>query len=232
MLERPAALTRARPAASADGGRSLLRWAHAARTPAGRVRRAIGWGDQRLLLALRTSGHSPALERTARALGAFGELGAGWTAIALTGSATRPAERNRWLTAATVAPAAILANYAVKILVGRERPLVEEHPPLARAPSKLSFPSAHSTSAVAAAIAIGRVAPGTRAPLYGLAAAICLGRPYLGMHYPTDVLAGVALGALIGRAYPLPAAATEAAPDRVPTEDLDAVPATPVAVPA
>jgi len=192
------------------------------------MRRAVGWADQRLLLAFRTGGHPPALERTAQALGAFGELGAGWTAIALTGAAAHPAERNRWLAAATVAPAAILANYVVKVVVGRERPLVEEHPPLARAPSKLSFPSAHSTSATAAAIAIGRVAPDTRVPLYGLAAAICLGRPYLGMHYPTDVLAGVALGTLIGRAYPLPATAA----DRAPTEDLDTVPATRVEVPA
>jgi len=232
VFERPAALASLRPVASADGGRSLLRWARAARTPAGRVRRAIGWADQRALLAFRTSGHSPALERAAQALGAFGELGAGWSAIALTGAAARPAERNRWLAAATVAPAAILTNYAVKVLVGRERPLVEDHPPLARAPSKLSFPSAHSTSATAAAIAIGRVAPGARAPLYGLAAAICLGRPYLGMHYPSDVLAGVALGTLIGHAYPLPPVATEVAPDRAPTEDLDAVPTAPIEVPA
>ncbi len=46
---------------------------------------------------------------------------------------------------------------------------------------------------------MGRVAPGSRLPLYGLAGAICLTRPYLGMHYPSDVLGGAALGLAIGR---------------------------------
>jgi membrane-associated phospholipid phosphatase len=39
-------------------------------------------------------------------------------------------------------------------------------------------------------------------PLYTLAGAICLTRPYLGMHYPSDVLAGAALGLAIGAAWP------------------------------
>ena len=33
-----------------------------------------------------------------------------------------------------------------------------------------------------------------------LAAAIAVGRPYLGMHYPSDVLAGAVLGAALGLA--------------------------------
>ena len=74
--------------------------------------------------------------------------------------------------------------------------------PLAGAPSELSFPSAHATSSLAASTAMGRVSPGARAPLYGLAAAICLTRPYLGMHYPSDVLGGAALGLAIGRLWP------------------------------
>jgi undecaprenyl-diphosphatase len=75
-------------------------------------------------------------------------------------------------------------------------------PPLAGAPSDLSFPSAHATSSVAAATAMGRVAPGARLPLCGLATAICLTRPYLGMHYPSDVLGGAAVGLVIGRLWP------------------------------
>lgn len=172
-------------------------------TPAperGLLRRA----DRRLLLAFRTRGHTATLERAAGALGAFGERGVGWAAIGLAGAAIRPGARRRWLGAAAAAPVAVAVNYAVKLAVGRERPLIEGYPPLASAPSRLSFPSAHAASSVAAAIVLGRVAPGARAPLYALAASTCLGRPYLGMHYPSDVLAGAALGAVIGRAYPLP----------------------------
>jgi hypothetical protein len=55
---------------------------------------------------------------------------------------------------------------------------------------------------VAGATALARVEPRLRLPAYSLAAAICLTRPYLGMHYPSDVLAGVLLGAVVGRAVP------------------------------
>ncbi|MCB0864326.1 MAG: phosphatase PAP2 family protein [Solirubrobacterales bacterium] len=198
MLERPKAPS---PAPAAESGRRLVRWARA-----GRTLRAVGWADQRLLLMLRRRGHSPALDGAARALGNFGEFSAGWTAIGLTGAALHGGDRGRWLRATAAAPLSVAVNYGVKLAVGRERPLIEEHPPLSRAPSKLSFPSAHSTSAVTAATVFGRVAPGARVPLLALAAAICLSRPYLGMHYPSDVLAGVALGTLLGRAYPLPPA--------------------------
>ena len=88
------------------------------------------------------------------------------------------------------------------MLVGRARPLIEDHPALARAPTKLSFPSAHATSSVAAATALGRVEPRARPALFTLAAAICVGRPYLGMHYPSDVLAGAVLGFGLGMAVP------------------------------
>ncbi len=151
---------------------------------------------------MRTRGHSEPLRSTMRVLGTAGEWAAVWAAIGAAGAAVDGRRRPRWLAAAAVGPAAIGVNYAVKVAVARDRPLIEEHPPLARAPSKLSFPSAHATSSVAAATALGRVAPERRGLLYCLAAGICLSRPYLGMHYPSDVLAGVCLGALLGRAIP------------------------------
>ena len=162
----------------------------------------LGWLDQTALWLMRTRGHVEPLESGMRALGVLGEWGAVWVAIGLFGSARCERRRPRWLAATAVAPTAIAVNYAVKVAIGRDRPLIEEHPPLARAPSDLSFPSAHATSSVAAATALSRVAPSYRLPLYCLAGAICLTRPYLGMHYPSDVLAGVLLGAVIGRAFP------------------------------
>src|SRR5688572_32987670 len=137
-----------------------------------------------------------------KSLGAAGEWAAVWVAIGAGAAAADAPRRGQWLAAASVGPCAIGLNFAIKVAVGRRRPLLEEHPPLARAPTKLSFPSALATSSVAAATAMGRVRPGARPVVYGLEAAICLSRPYLGMHYPSDVLARAVLGKLIGRAVP------------------------------
>jgi undecaprenyl-diphosphatase len=136
------------------------------------------------------------------ALGRLGEWGAVWAAIGLAGAAADLERRGRWLRAAAVGPAAVGVNYAVKLAVRRPRPRLRRLPPLAGAPSALSFPSAHATSALAAATAFGRVEPRSRPPLYALAIAICATRPYLGMHYPSDVVAGAALGLAIGALVP------------------------------
>jgi membrane-associated phospholipid phosphatase len=158
--------------------------------------------DRRLLRLARTRGHSPGVEALMSALGAAGEWGAVWFVIGVIGAASDHRRRQRWLRGAAVGPAAVGVNYAVKMLTRRPRPRLRRLPPLASAPSKLSFPSAHATSSLAAATAFGRVEPRTRLPLYGLAAAICTTRPYLGMHYPSDVLAGAALGIAVGALVP------------------------------
>ena len=163
---------------------------------------ALGAADQWLLRQLRTRAHVEPLVTVMKGLGWAGEWGAVWVATGLSSAAADPERRGRWLAASAVGPAAVIVNYAVKVGVGRERPLIEDHPALARAPSKLSFPSAHATSSMAAATALGRVEPRARVPLYALAGAICVCRPYLGMHYPSDVLAGAALGAALGTLAP------------------------------
>ena len=93
-------------------------------------------------------------------------------------------------------------NYVIKLAVRRPRPVLEGLPPLGGAPSSLSFPSAHAPSSFAVATAMFRVDPAT-AGAFVVAAAISLGRPYLGMHYPSDVLAGAALGVVLGLLVPL-----------------------------
>jgi decaprenylphosphoryl-5-phosphoribose phosphatase len=158
--------------------------------------------DLRLLRAMRTRGHTAGIERAAKALGKAGNNGAVWVAVGLALAIANSLNREAWLVCAALGPVAIGLNYVVKLVVRRPRPVLEGFPPLGGAPSSLSFPSAHATSSFAVATAMTRVAP-EAAIAFVFAAALALGRPYLGMHYPSDVLAGVVIGIALGLVVPL-----------------------------
>ena len=87
------------------------------------------------------------------------------------------------------------ANQLIKFTVRRPRPQLPDLPPLMKTGSQLSYPSAHATTSFAGARALSRVWPAT--PLYALAGLVALTRPYVGVHYPSDVVAGAALGTAI-----------------------------------
>jgi membrane-associated phospholipid phosphatase len=158
--------------------------------------------DLRLLRAMRTHGHSPGLEKAAVALGKAGNNAAVWVAIGVALALLDPDRRESWLICAALGPISIGLNYGIKLLVKRPRPVLEGLPPLGGAPSSLSFPSAHALSSFAVATAMFRVDPATAGALF-VALALSLGRPYLGMHYPSDVLAGALLGIVLGLIVPL-----------------------------
>ncbi|HET6571433.1 MAG TPA: phosphatase PAP2 family protein [Solirubrobacterales bacterium] len=158
--------------------------------------------DLRILRAMRTAGHTPGIESIAKALGKAGNNGAIWLGIGVLLAIFDRGNREAWLVCAVLGPVAIGLNYVVKAIVKRPRPVLEGLPPLGGAPSSLSFPSAHATSSFAVATAMTRVSP-WGALAFALAFALALGRPYLGMHYPSDVLAGAVLGVVLGLIVPL-----------------------------
>jgi membrane-associated phospholipid phosphatase len=158
--------------------------------------------DLKLLRWMRTHGHTPGVESAAQALGKAGNNGLVWF---LLGAALAIIDNSRWeswLVCALLGPIAIGLNYAIKLVVKRPRPVLEGLPPLGGAPSSLSFPSAHATSSFAVATAMVRVDPAMAGALV-VALLVSLGRPYLGMHYPSDVLAGALLGIVLGLIVPL-----------------------------
>lgn len=134
----------------------------------------------------------------ARVLSRFGEHSIGWVTIALLGSVFSPKRRADWLVAGATAFAAHAAAVIVKRIVRRKRP---HHPAVVvnvGTPSQLSFPSAHATSTTGAAILMGRAIGLPR----GVCAAVlvppmAVSRMLLGVHYPSDVACGIALGAAV-----------------------------------
>jgi undecaprenyl-diphosphatase len=143
----------------------------------------------------------PAVTAIARGITVFGS---GWVlAIIVGGGAALLVHRRDRRGAILLAGAgagALVAELALKAYFARPRPdtiawLVDA--------GGNSFPSGHSIGAaavyLATAILIGRAAPARRLVIFPLAAifitAVGLSRVYLGVHWPSDVLSGLCLGA-------------------------------------
>ncbi len=158
--------------------------------------------DQRLLLLMRTRAHDPRAERAVAVFSRAGEHAGCWLALGAAGalSSREPGARRAWRRGLRVVAASYVLNYLVKVTVRRTRPEFPELPQLTPVVSQFSFPSAHATTSFAAAQAYRHVAPGSA--LYAVAGLLAASRPYLGVHYPSDVIAGAALGTLVAVAWP------------------------------
>ena len=93
----------------------------------------------------------------------------------------------------------LLGDLVLKPLVARPRPFVSLPAAelLIPPPHSSSFPSGHALSSFAAATALFLADKRLGIPACILAASIAFSRPYLFVHYPTDVLAGALLGVVI-----------------------------------
>lgn len=94
----------------------------------------------------------------------------------------------------------ICCNLLLKPLVGRERPFVfrPDMTLLTAPPGGASFPSGHTAASFAAVFALRGAGSPLWRPALVLASAIGFSRLYLYVHWPTDVLGGVIVGALAG----------------------------------
>ena len=155
------------------------------------------------LIAIQRMTSSPAIRQGAVLLSHLGEHALVWTALGLAGSVGDPAQRRPWLGATATVVGAHAVSVVVKRVVRRRRPTDPRIQVWVATPSDWSFPSSHAASTTAAAVAYSRL----------------LGRPYLllsvpvmmasrvilGVHYPSDVLAGSLVGAVMGRWVARPA---------------------------
>jgi undecaprenyl-diphosphatase len=102
---------------------------------------------------------------------------------------------------AAIGVTSFAVNQPMKFLSARTRPdrsgVPEER--WVDMPESTSFPSGHSASAAAFATAVGDVIPSARIPLRAAASLVGFTRVYTGVHYPSDVVVGATVGAMLGR---------------------------------
>jgi len=94
----------------------------------------------------------------------------------------------------------LLTYRVLKPWAARPRPEYAAIGAIKRVPpgGRLGFPSNHAGNAAAAAAVLSVAYPAAGIVFWSLAVLVAYSRVYVGMHYPLDVLAGLAVGAMIG----------------------------------
>ncbi|MGW5396464.1 phosphatase PAP2 family protein [Streptomyces sp. NPDC003952] len=165
-------------------------------------RGAVARGDRRLF-DLVAGRHWPGADRVLPRLGRAANHGLLWggaaAGIAVLGSAGARKAAVRGVASLALASATI--NTVGKWSVRRARPVLDGVPAtrqLTTQPRTTSFPSGHAASAFAFTAGVALESPLWGAAVAPLAASVAFSRVYTGVHYPSDVLAGAALGVAAG----------------------------------
>lgn len=157
--------------------------------------------DGRLFVALRTRAHPRPLELAVIVLSTTGNWGLFWVGLGLVfwagGFLAGP---RHFIYLLLVIYITLIINYAVKTALRRERPVPGDPSlgPLVGTPSSKSFPSSHAAMSFAAACALAWLYTPLWPLYFGVAFVMSWSRVYVGVHYPSDVLAGTGLGLVMG----------------------------------
>lgn len=148
------------------------------------------------LFTLINGTHSPALDDAMLLASAVGGAGFVWLVIAAI-AAVFPARRMAaWRVVLAIAVASVVVDGVIKRVVYRPRPFetVPEARLIDQRPLTSSFPSGHATRAFAGALAVSRLIPSWQPAWWLVATLVAVSRVYVGVHWPSDVVAGALLG--------------------------------------
>lgn len=129
----------------------------------------------------------------------LGDAGLLWIALSLAMLFHKPTRKAGVLALCAMILGLIVTNLTIKPLISRPRPWLDwPIVPLVTEKDPNSFPSGHTCAAFAAAMVWVRTLPQRRDRVIVAVMAVLMGlsRLYVGVHYPTDVLAGAVIGSL------------------------------------
>lgn len=155
--------------------------------------------DSAILLAFQEA-RSDILDPLAQAYTSMGNAGVVWIVLSAVMLCFPQTRRAGLLALLAMLLGLVCTNLILKPLVERPRPWLDVVGlvPLVDEPDPNSFPSGHTTAAFAAAMIFWRALPdswlGTKITGVTMAVLMGLSRLYVGVHYPSDVLAGAVIG--------------------------------------
>ncbi|MDE6203885.1 MAG: phosphatase PAP2 family protein [Lachnospiraceae bacterium] len=158
--------------------------------------------DGNILMFIQENIRNPVLDPVMKVITTLGNAGIIWILLTILLLAFKRTRKIGIMSACALVCSLLVNNILLKNLVARVRPynIVEGLVPIVTKPAEFSFPSGHAGSSFASGSVLYRRLPKRYGiPILVLAVLISFSRLYVGVHYPTDVLAGMLTG--IGCSY-------------------------------
>lgn len=157
--------------------------------------------DSNILLFIQDQIRHPFLDKWMKGLSSLADIGIISIVTCIFLLISLEYRRIGWIVSISLILEAILVNGVLKPLLKRKRPYlsVKQLTCIAKIPYDFSFPSGHTASCFAVAGVMFMSMPYKYGvPALILASFVAFSRIYLGVHYPSDVLGGIAIGLLAG----------------------------------
>ncbi len=156
--------------------------------------------DASVLLWIQENMRTDLMTTIMKAITRLGDGGSLWIVLAIIFLAINKTRKVGVASALALIITFVTVNLGIKNMVARIRPyeVIEGLTNLVGKQSDFSFPSGHSAHAFAVGVVILIMMPKKiGVPIFTISILMAFSRLYVGVHYPTDVIAGVVLGTVI-----------------------------------